>query len=78
MTLVPVFGIFDAKTVGYVNPPSVDNKISTFAQLTAPVAVPASFQVTVSAPAPVQIIPVALGKVSTKGPEVASTVTVTS
>ena len=78
IALVPVFATFDAKTVGYVSPPSVDNKISTLAQLTAPVAVPASFQVTVSEVNPVHVIPAALGKVSTKGPELASTVTVTS
>ncbi len=59
--LDPLFGTFVAKTVGYVCPPSVDNKIVTLEQETGATLVFATFQVTVSCVAPAHTIPVAEG-----------------
>ena len=41
---VPVFGFAESKVIGNVCPPSVDNKISTFAQFTKFTFVPATVQ----------------------------------
>ena len=43
---VPSLGVFDNSTV-YVTPPSVEIRMSTFAQLTGALVVLATFQVTV-------------------------------
>ena len=51
--------------------------MSTLAQLTGAPVVPATFQVTVCALAPTQVIPVLVGLVTTKGPAAELTVTVT-
>jgi hypothetical protein len=72
---VPSLGVF-ARTTVYVNPPSVEIKISTLAQLTGALVVLATFHVTFCVVAPVQVIPVALGTVTEKGPEVFVTDTV--
>ena len=57
----PSFGTFDAKTVGKVNPPSVDNKMSTFAHATGATSEFATSHVTVSEVSPAHVIPVAEG-----------------
>ncbi len=44
---VPSFGVPATKTIGKVNPPSVDNKISTLAQFTPFAFVPATVQLIV-------------------------------
>jgi hypothetical protein len=64
------------KTV-YVAPPSVEIRISTFAQLTGLAVVPATFHVTVCEVAPTHEIPVAVGYVTVNGPDDA-TLTVTA
>ena len=51
--------------------------MSTLAQLTGAAVVPATFQVIVCVLAPTQLIPVLVGFVTTKGPAVPLTVTVT-
>ena len=43
----PSFGSLASSTIGYVNPPSVDNLISTFAQLTGDAVVFATSHVIV-------------------------------
>src|SRR5678810_1011624 len=76
ITSVPSFAVEDANTVGKVLPPSVDNKIFTAAQLTAPALVPFTLHVTVAA-LPVPQVTFVLGAVTWNGPEVLVTVTTT-
>src|SRR6478609_1337764 len=59
---------------GYVNPPSVDSKMLTFAQFTGATLVPATLQVTVCEEAAAQLTAV-FGALTTKGPAVPFTVT---
>ena len=48
MTAEPSLGVLSKSAVGYVNPPSVENRISTLAQLTGAAVVFATSQVMVS------------------------------
>ena len=54
----PSFGTFVASVIGYVNPPSVERIMSTFAQATGARSVFATSQVTVSEVLAFQTIPV--------------------
>ena len=73
----PSLSVPDAKTVGKVFPPSVDNKIFTELQLTDPVLVLFTDHVTVAVLPAFQVTFV-LGAVTWKGPAVFVTVTTTS
>jgi len=64
---VPSLDVLAASTIGNVFPPFVDIDIFTFAQLTGPPEVFATFQVTVCCVPPVQVV-APLGDVTTKGP----------
>ena len=63
----PSLGVAAASTVGNVLPPSVDSRMSTFAQLTGGLAVLATFHVTVCVLALPHVTAV-LGEVTWKGP----------
>ena len=73
----PSLAVLATNTVGNVFPPSVDMDIFTFAQLTAPALVLATFHVTVCDEPPAQETFV-LGEVTENGPEVFVTVTTMS
>ncbi len=73
----PSFAVLAAKTVGKVCPPSVDNEILTFAQLTGAAVVFATFHVTVCVELPAHETFV-FGAVTENGPEVLLTVTIIS
>jgi hypothetical protein len=74
---VPSLVVAEANIVGNVCPPSVDNKMFTCWQLTEPVLVLFTFQVTVAVPPDGQVILV-LGDDTVNGPAVLVTVTTTS
>ena len=73
----PSFAVLAANTVGKVWPPSVDNDIFTFAQLTGDAVVFATDQVMVCAELPAHDTAV-FGAVTANGPDVFDTVTTTS
>ncbi len=76
-TSEPSLAVEEAKLVGNVFPPSVDNKIFTAAQFTDPPFVPFTFHVTVAEP-PAFHVTFVLGAVTWNGPAVLVTVTTTS
>ena len=76
-TSVPSFGVLATRTVGKVNPPSVDNRIFTLAQFTGAAVVLATAHVTVCDEPPSHETFV-FGIVTWKGPEVLVTVTAIS
>ena len=53
----PSLATLEAKTVSKVIPPSAENRTSTVAVLIGALEVPATFQVTVSAELPFQVLP---------------------
>src|SRR5688500_4651873 len=73
----PSFGSLASSTCGYVKPPSVDNLISTFVQLTGAAVVPATSQVMVCIVPPCHVV-AEFCEVTTKGPIPAAVVTTTS
>ena len=73
----PSLAVEEAKTVGKVFPPSVDNKMFTELQLTDPPLVLFTDQLTVAGLPPFHVTFV-LGAVTWKGPAVFVTVTTTS
>ena len=76
-TCEPSLGVADAKTVGNVFPPSVDNKMFTELQFTEPAFVPFTDHVTVAVLPAFQVTFV-FGAVTWNGPAVLVTVTTTS
>lgn len=71
---VPELGTAVASVVGNVSPPSVESRISTFAQLMSLAVVPATFQVTEVVPERVTAV---FGAVTAKAAPVFTTVSVT-
>src|SRR5690554_1315922 len=73
-TALPVLGTFRAKVIGKVCPASSEKKISTLGEFTGAVSVPATSHVIVSVvPVSQKLVPDC--EVTTKGPELPSTVT---
>ena len=73
----PSFGVPATKVIGKVKPPSVDNKISTFIQFIPLALVPATVQLIVwDVPAAKLVVVFWVSTVN--GPDMASTVTITS
>src|SRR6266850_1212374 len=71
-TAIPLFGTFVARTIGKVEPPSVESRMLTLAALIGGLLVPATSQVTQRYPAQEAA---AAGAVMRKGPAAPMTVT---